>query len=317
MGGTAYLETAISSEELPLSGREYSCLSGLVRHNTPDGLEKGLAELDLNVSQLGRGAFRATTERLCLPHMVLVRACLEVEASSDGSVPADCLALGVPLLGMEARWRGLPADFSSCWLAGPGAETHAVNSGDLALGVAVIPMRFIAARAGLPGRLPDLIPGGDRLRACFLHQWGAPGLDTELLDRLVWILEDLAGPAPRLRGRSRFELVARSLRLLRGGGVGGVGELAGALDVPERTLRMAFQEVYGVGPATFLKRRRLQEARRHLERGCDRVSQAATRAGFWHMGQFSQDYQSFFGEAPSATLRKAAVREPSARLADS
>ncbi len=288
-----------------------------MRHTSPDGLEQGLEELDLHVNQLGRGPFRATSERLCLPHMVLVRASIGVEASSDGAVPADCLALGVPLRGVQARWRGLPADFSHCWLAGPGAETHAVNPGNLALGVAVIPMRFVAARAGLPGRLPDLIPGGDRLRACFLDEWGRPGLDTELLDRLVWMLEELGGPPPRLRGRSRFELVARSLRLLReGGGPAGVGALASALQVPERSLRMAFQEVYGVGPGTFLKRRRLQQARRDLEAGCERVSQAAARAGFWHMGQFSQDYQAFFGEVPSATLARAA-REPSARFADS
>ncbi len=35
-----------------------------------------------------------------------------------------------------------------------------------------------------------------------------------------------------------------------------------------------------------------------------KVSDIANRFGFWHMGQFAKDYKYFFGELPSATLKK-------------
>ncbi|ACK72218.1 transcriptional regulator, AraC family [Gloeothece citriformis PCC 7424] len=77
------------------------------------------------------------------------------------------------------------------------------------------------------------------------------------------------------------------------------------LQVSERTLRYSFQDCLGVSPMTYLKKQRLNGVRRELKASYGtpvKINQIAARWGFWHMGQFSQDYKKLFGEFPSQTL---------------
>lgn len=48
---------------------------------------------------------------------------------------------------------------------------------------------------------------------------------------------------------------------------------------------------------------RLARVRRQLTEGKTTVAQAASRWGFWHLGQFARDYRLQFGELPSKTLK--------------
>ena len=76
--------------------------------------------------------------------------------------------------------------------------------------------------------------------------------------------------------------------------------------VSARTLENAFQEVYGVGPLQFIRRRRLN-AVRHALKAADpeesSVKSIAVQMGFTHLGRFSDAYQAMFGETPSCTLK--------------
>lgn len=85
-----------------------------------------------------------------------------------------------------------------------------------------------------------------------------------------------------------------------------VDNLATAAGISERTLRTAFREYFGVGPARYLKRRTLHQARQALK-GADpavaTVAEIATRFGVWDFGHFAHDYRVLFGELPSDTLR--------------
>ena len=70
-------------------------------------------------------------------------------------------------------------------------------------------------------------------------------------------------------------------------------------------LERAFRETFGVGPRRYLTLRRLAAVRRELLRRGEQtsVTEVATRWGFFHLGRFSQDYKTLFGETPSQTLR--------------
>lgn len=86
-----------------------------------------------------------------------------------------------------------------------------------------------------------------------------------------------------------------------------IPEMCKAIRVSDRTLRMCCQEHLGMGPKRYLLLRRMHLACRALREAVPdaaSVTDIATRFGFWQLGRFSVEYQSLFGESPSATLRR-------------
>ena len=84
-----------------------------------------------------------------------------------------------------------------------------------------------------------------------------------------------------------------------------VSEICAALNVSRRTLHRAFQEVFGVGPVTFLRQKRLCVVHSALRESAPRsttVAAVAMEQGFYELGRFSQYYFAMFGEYPSQTL---------------
>lgn len=80
--------------------------------------------------------------------------------------------------------------------------------------------------------------------------------------------------------------------------------LAAIAGVRPRTLEAHFRSFLGTTPLGWLRRMRLVNARRELERGHARVTDIALANGFNQLGRFATDYRSIFGEAPSMTLRR-------------
>jgi AraC-like DNA-binding protein len=73
-----------------------------------------------------------------------------------------------------------------------------------------------------------------------------------------------------------------------------------------RSIFKAFKEARGVSPMAFVKRVRLENARRTLQ-GLDEntsVIDVASQCGFLNPGHFARDYRMAFGELPSETLRQ-------------
>jgi AraC-like DNA-binding protein len=83
----------------------------------------------------------------------------------------------------------------------------------------------------------------------------------------------------------------------------GLGDIAHAAGVSERTLHTHVTRAHGVHPMAWLRLQRLDAARAQLR--TDRalsVAEVAQRCGFRHLGRFSAYYRERFGELPSATL---------------
>ena len=79
------------------------------------------------------------------------------------------------------------------------------------------------------------------------------------------------------------------------------------IGVSLRTLQRAFAEYYQIPPYDFLKKLRLDRARRRLVAGdpeTDSVTRIAKDSGFSHLSRFSKDYNETFGELPRETLAR-------------
>ena len=83
--------------------------------------------------------------------------------------------------------------------------------------------------------------------------------------------------------------------------------LAHVTGVSARTLFHSFRKSRGYSPMDFVKRIRLNHARRMLQdtRNATSVTDVAFTCGFGNLGHFSGYYRRAFGETPSATLRHA------------
>ena len=85
-----------------------------------------------------------------------------------------------------------------------------------------------------------------------------------------------------------------------------ISELCRALKVSRRSLHRAFTDTLGIGPAAYLRRRRLSAIRSILRR-CDSpeisIGDLAFEYGFPEAGRFAAYYRAHFGETPSQTLR--------------
>jgi AraC-like DNA-binding protein len=86
-----------------------------------------------------------------------------------------------------------------------------------------------------------------------------------------------------------------------------IPELCKVIGVSSRTLQACCQEHLGTGPKHYLLLRRMHLAKRALRQAAFEtasVTEIATRYGFWQLGRFAVEYQSLFGEPPSATLAR-------------
>jgi AraC-like DNA-binding protein len=96
-----------------------------------------------------------------------------------------------------------------------------------------------------------------------------------------------------------------------------VSDVADHLGVSLRSLQAGFRKWRETTPTAYLRRARLQLVRDELLRPGQEanVTIVALRHGFSHLGRFSAQYRSAFGEEPRATLRRgrAASLQPRAQ----
>lgn len=79
-----------------------------------------------------------------------------------------------------------------------------------------------------------------------------------------------------------------------------IPDIAEEMGVSERALYEGFQRFYQTTPYDMLTRIRMEKARSLIRSEGLTVAEAASQAGFRHLGRFSSAYRDFFGVLPSA-----------------
>jgi AraC-like DNA-binding protein len=159
--------------------------------------------------------------------------------------------------------------------------------------------RLHAAAGQLAEHAPEIIANPDAAR----------GLEQALIEALVGCLDNRA-VLPNGSAQGQHGIVMRRFRRVVEENPEQplyIPEICKAIRVSDRTLRMVCQEHLGIGPKRYLLLRRMHLARRALREAAPEattVTDIATRFGFWQLGRFAVEYQSLFGESPSATLRR-------------
>jgi len=302
-----------------------------------------LQDWQQDYAQLSAGPFEGRVRELWLGDLHLFVEDTSRRLLQRGALPVGQLALGLPLsLGQGAvsfcgntDWQGQARAERFCSFSGAAGFEFVTPEGLCMAGLS-LPLHSLqtlaspaqqqaiarlASRAGLHAAAPQRLQALREQVATVLAMaqaqpdllasaHAAAQLREELLSHLLALLPADADTAPALSPARAGTLVTRAQAWLRQAANASLADeppsvatLCDALGVSRRTLQSAFQQTTGLAPAAFLRTVRLTAARRAL-REARSVAEAATSQGFWHLGQFSQDYRELFGELPSATWKR-------------
>ena len=137
-----------------------------------------------------------------------------------------------------------------------------------------------------------------------------------MLARLLAAVEHSVGRSlmtrvvPSVRGTGRGDHLYRRFLDWAESGVEAqrsVLEIARELGVPLRTLQDHVQDASGSTPSAILRDVRFRRARQLLleaDPSRETVTTIAVRCGFGHLGRFSVEYRSRYGESPAESLRR-------------
>jgi AraC-like DNA-binding protein len=141
------------------------------------------------------------------------------------------------------------------------------------------------------------------------HPEAARGLEQALIEAMV---DCLASREPRANtlAQGQHAIVMRRFRRVVEENPEHplyIPEICKTIGVSGRTLQACCHEHLGMGPKHYLLLRRMHLVRRALHQSVPEtasVTEIATRYGFWQLGRFAVEYQSLYGEPPSATLAR-------------
>jgi AraC-like DNA-binding protein len=286
-------------------------------------------------SLLGRGEFRADLTDIEIGQVRLQRGCESLPRLAAWGTPANQIGIVVwpPRKSQLPIVRGAQIQPGDMLCFGQGMQSHhrtfganefmtlMLNSADLTQAAHAWTGRELVVASGQVLRPPknllvklisvaqSAMRIGDTMPEVFASAQAAKGLEQALLQSMIMCLQqgELRKEGALRTGRAALAKkleeaidanLDQPLHLL---------ELCRMSGLPERSLRKLFLEQMGISPSRFLALRRLHLARRALLRTdpySTTVTEIATNVGIWEFGRFSVAYKSWFGESPSATLRR-------------
>jgi len=293
------------------------------------------AEGCLGLLVTGRGQFRARLTQISLHQLRLSATDEQLPRIAVVAVPRDTILLSLPGdKGSTAIYGGIrigageimtlgagqqsftrtdePYRWASIWL--PTSKLifygSALTGAAFAIPSAVHSWR---PRPATARRLRHLHSAAIRLvehgSNALIDEEAAHGLEQQLIEALVdgvatgSAIDIPSATRERQDMALRFEalLQAQPERSFR------MAEICAALGVSTQILRLSCEEQLGMGPAEYVRRRRMQLVHRALRRknpDMATISAVARHYGFHGSGRFAADYRALYGELPSATLRR-------------
>ncbi|WP_193142867.1 helix-turn-helix domain-containing protein [Meridianimarinicoccus sp. MJW13] len=242
-----------------------------------------------------------------------------------GTSPPGYLTFGLPLNMALTKWRAQTVTQPPLIGFGIGADLDGISDAGftaLTFSLPVSEVERLSARLGIAvpdsmliSRHMDVAARGKALRCLVctaleaIHNADA-SLDAqeedELAGGLLLALTDEMAHADRSHSASRTRAVARAVAIMTdlADEAVRISQICAETGASWRTLDRGFKEIYGMGPKAYYQCLRLNRTKLDLliSDPNTKVSDAANRWGFWHMGKFADDYRRLFGTLPSKAL---------------
>ncbi|MDF2467773.1 MAG: AraC family transcriptional regulator [Rhodococcus erythropolis] len=159
-------------------------------------------------------------------------------------------------------------------------------------------VEFFVGELDRPGGIADMPLARDQLEAFIMSQLLTAG-DHPYKD-------DLLAPASQVK-LGRLKPVVDFIEMNADEPLT-PAELARAGSMSVRTLHASFQKCFGMSPMAYVRKVRLEHVHDELRRNSGnpdfRITDIASKWGFFHLGRFAQQYKERFGESPSETVRR-------------
>jgi AraC family transcriptional regulator, ethanolamine operon transcriptional activator len=273
--------------------------------------------------------FRWTTDSLRVGECHIVRCFLNTSVITEGRADDDFYQFYVPFKSNVWRNNGVEFNDDAFLIVEPGAEYFDVTNAADGWHGFMVPKHLLAISPETRGERSrrSYTIHGEKRRADFVRDLFRrviaevaenPAIESSVAAQMVEVemrtaLEPLLAldvDNPQKLGRppiSRSEIISRSQSIFEefADRPLHVSQLADLVDVSERCLRIAFNDVYQIGPRQYLRLRQLHEVRQELiaaDRSERTVTDVLTRWGVWEFGRFAGRYKEHFGELPSETL---------------
>jgi AraC-like DNA-binding protein len=315
----------------------------IVPINGTDDLREATRGADLEIVQLKPGKLRGSIRHFAIGSLGISTGQFSSETRVRGTMHRERVVLGTLLdsAGRSTQWwkEIRPGDVG---VFPPHAEIDVIHGGVTAYLVVSIPLPELASMlagedhladlafwnrkgvyhtdpvigAGMLRRLVGIMSGIER-KSTAGSDHGADFLRRSIIEAFLMNLTS-AMPSASSQSHTGARLVSEAEDYVdaASGRPIHISELCSALKVSRRSLHRAFADTLGVGPATYLRSRRLSAMQSVLSRSDPAtisIGELAFEHGFPEAGRCAAYYRAHFGETPSQTSRSRSVGRRSFR----
>lgn len=321
---------------------EYTCIE--IDGFAAESLRDVVNDTQFEQRLLASGHFRARAQRIRFPGFSLDCGTYTLPVFANGWFGERVVALALALRGERPVWlNGMHTHVGQLLTFAEGRELSIRPQSDIWQWAVLLIPRESLQRAALKrhGREVDIpatgwkpcprVDGGNKSLQCVIRgvlrvaeSWTLATPARETVAAGHWLLNAfldaaMRGAAPKMdcpssHQREALMQHAEAFLLSHLDSEFNGARLSATLHLSERQVQRIFHDAYGMGPFRWHMVTRLNHARSLLQQEPGlRVTDAALRTGFTHLGRFAREYRLLFGERPRDTQTTERVASESPR----